>query len=208
MCVNFAILFEMMMLWLILAFLFTSCSSYLSVTRSFFSSSSSFSSLLARSSNADVDLILERAASQRDVDRVVVVESMSKIKGNKVKSDDVLGKWELCFSSVPGGAAEGFLVGAVYDNAYFAIKEVVNFATDFESIELNTPLGTFKGLSGISNQSPFTIEYEFEKFVPLNVPFLAQEVPPNRRSYSFIYLKNGIAVCRTSTSALTLLKRL
>ena len=200
-----------MIKWLILALFFTACSSYLlnkpaSSSYFFSSSSSSISPLLL--SKADADLILERAVTKRDVDRNIVIDCMSKIKGNKVKADDVLGRWEACFSSVPGGAAEGFLVGAVYDNAYFAIKEVISFESNFESIELNTPIGSFKGLAGISNQSPLTVEYEFEKFLPLNIPLLAQEVPINRRSYSFIYLKNGIAVCRTSSSALTLLTKL
>ena len=143
------------------------------------------------------------------MDRRRVIECLSTVKGGKVQADDVKGRWEIVFSSIPGGAAEGFLIGGVYDNAYFAIKEVINFASDFESIELNTPLGSFKGLAGISpKQSPFTVEYEFEKFIPLNFPLLSQEIPLNRRSYTFTYLKDGIAVCRTSSSALTLLKKL
>ena len=196
---------NMLLFWLaILTLTCTSCESFLAS-----SSSPYVSSRLHARSSASSDLILQQAAAKRDVDRRRVIECLSTVKGGKVQADDVKGRWEIVFSSIPGGAAEGFLVGGVYDNAYFAIKEVINFASDFESIELNTPLGSFKGLAGISpKQSPFTIEYEFEKFIPLNFPLLSQEIPLNRRSYTFNYLKDGIAVCRTSSSSLILLKKL
>ena len=87
--------------------------------------------------------LLRQAAFTRDVARRDVIDNIRQLesgKANKIDPTSVEGKWELVFSSIPGGAANGFLIGGFFDG-YFSIKEIVNF---FEC-SLTTNLGSFRG---------------------------------------------------------------
>lgn len=149
--------------------------------------------------------VLRRAAETKEVDRQIVVESIRTLATKKnptIDPEAIRGKWELIFSSIPGGAANGFLVGGFF-NGYFAIKEVV----DFYAFSLDTSVGGFIGPSQVASTSPLVIEYEYKKFIPLNIGPLGQEVPPNVRSYTFIYVDDGLAVARIDTGGATLLRK-
>ena len=67
--------------------------------------------------------ILRQAAATKAVDRQEVITSIRQLesKSPKIDAKSVEGKWELIFSSIPGGAAEGYLVGGFF-NGYFANK--------------------------------------------------------------------------------------
>lgn len=88
--------------------------------------------------------VLRQAAFTRDVDRRDVIDNIRQLdtQSEKVKIDptSVKGKWELVFSSIPGGAANGFLIGGFFDG-YFSIKEIV----DFFECSLKTAVGSFRG---------------------------------------------------------------
>ena len=147
--------------------------------------------------------ILRQAVVTKAVDRQKIITSIRQLetKSPKIDAKSVEGKWELIFSSVPGGAAEGYLVGGFF-NGYFANKEVV----DFFACSLESSLGGFRGSPGtIVSTNPLIIEYVYQVF---KIGFLpGQEVPPNVRSYRFIYVDDTIAVARTSTGAAALMKR-
>lgn len=69
---------------------------------------------------------LRRAAETKEVDRPIVIESIRTLemkKRPKINPEAIRGQWELIFSSNPGGAGNGFLLGGFF-NGYFAIKEV------------------------------------------------------------------------------------
>ena len=166
---------------------------------------SSIRGYVLKSNEADKFLeILSAAADTREVDRKIVIDSINRLEkmNSKVNLDPKLleGKWELIFSSIPGGAANGFLIGGFF-NGYFAIKEVI----DFYAFTLTSPLGGFKGPSRIVSKSPLIIEYEYREF---RIGPIGQEVPSNIRNYKFIYLNKAIAIARISSGGATLLKKI
>lgn len=75
---------------------------------------------------------------------------------------------------------------------------------DFFAFSLDSSLGGFVGPSRVASTTPLVIEYEYKKFIPLNIGLLGQEVPPNVRSYTFIYVQDGLAVARIDTGMWTL----
>ena len=148
--------------------------------------------------------ILSAAANTREVDRKTVIDSINRLEkiNSKINVDPKLleGRWELIFSSIPGGAANGFLIGGFF-NGYFSIKEVI----DFYAFTLTSPLGGFKGPSRVASKSPLIIEYEYREF---RIGPIGQEVPSNIRNYKFIYVNKDIAIARISSGGATLLKKI
>jgi hypothetical protein len=153
--------------------------------------------------------ILRQAANTRDVERRAVIDNIRELetqsqsgKAKLIDPASVEGNWQLVFSSIPGGAANGFLVGGFFDG-YFSLKEVV----DFYECSLKTNLGSFRGPpSVVTSTAPLEIEFVYTQFKVGPIP--GQEVPPNVRSYRFIYVDDEIAVARTSAGGATLLKRI
>ena len=87
-------------------------------------------------------------------------------------------------------------------SSLLSLQEVV----DLFACSLDSSLGGFRGPPGtIVSNTPLVIEYVYKE---LKIGFLpGQEVPPNVRSYRFVYVDDTIAVARTSTGAAALLKR-
>ena len=169
---------------------------------------SSTSSNFKLSSISDRD-ILSEVCKTRDVDREALLNLINKVLKDNSKSNDaksiIEGSWECIFSSIPGGAANGFVVGGFF-NGYFAIEEIINFNNG--KIEVKSSLGSFVGSYKIVKQ--LTIEYELEKFIPLNIGILAQDQPLRgyQANYQFLYINDDIAITKIAPSnACVLLKR-
>lgn len=146
--------------------------------------------------------VLARAAETKDVERGDIISSFRRVEQQSTGDIDpsvLKGKWELIFSSIPGGAANGFVLGGFF-NGYFAIKETV----DFFALTLESPIGGFTGPSQVASTNPLVIEYEYKefKFGPIG-----QEVPPNVRSYTFVYVNDGLAIARIDTGGAVILKQ-
>lgn len=150
--------------------------------------------------------ILHQAAELQNIERAQVINSILLLEKKsttfEMEPDSLRGRWKLVFTSIPGGAANGFLIGGFFDG-YFAISEVV----DLYACSLDTNfLSGFRGPpSKVVSKSPLVIEYLYTNF---KVGPILNEIPPNVRSFSFIYVDDVIAVARTSTGAATLLRRL
>lgn len=150
--------------------------------------------------------VLKSATLNRNIERVEVSKSVNKLEklcsSKVVDAASVFGDWDVVFSSVPGGAENGFVLGGFF-NGYFAIQETCSFSIgDFK---LRSSLGGFAGPSRISSAKPLVIEYEIKEF---KLGFIAAEVPPNLRSYCFIYVDKELAVARCLPSgAAALMKK-
>jgi len=96
-------------------------------------------------------------------------------------------------------------------NGYFSIKEVLTFC-DNGFITLSSTLGSFRGKSVVESDpldptSTLSVNYCFEEFKVWGP--IGQEVPPNDKSYSFVYVDDELAIARIAPSgAVTLLKKL
>jgi hypothetical protein len=149
----------------------------------------------------DVD-VLRRAAETKAVERqdlMAAIRGVEQEQGNADNPEALRGKWEVVFASVPGGAANGFVIGGFY-NGYFAIPECV----DFFAYSLESKLGGFLGDSAVTSSSPVVIAAAYRKF---KFGPIAQEVPPNTRTFTFSYVGEDVACARLDTGAATLFRR-
>ncbi|KAJ1437654.1 hypothetical protein B484DRAFT_445036 [Ochromonadaceae sp. CCMP2298] len=151
--------------------------------------------------------VLRRAAETKAVERqelVAAVRGVEQDKGSNAANPEALrGQWEVTWSSSPGGAAQGWVIGGFF-NGYFAIKEVVDFYA--YSVVVESLLCGFEGDSAVTSTSPcVVIEADYKKF---KFGFIKQEVPPNTRVFTFSFVGEDVALARLVTGAALLFRRL
>ena len=188
----------------ILSFLLSLC--YLFPSYQCFHPASRIPSLLSRQCTTSLSVgetlfdeeirLLRLAGLSKNVPKDEVKQSIQSLeeKGSTTTSQSLRGKFELIYSSlIPSG--------------YFPVTETADFygyslTSRFGPISLGGFFGDYEVMSE-TNPSIIRFTTTTAKFGPLTLKLKGKE-----RSYTFLYSDKDIAVARSSTGGLTLMKRL